>query len=65
MGVGAYLATVLLLGSILEGVLMAVIRCHPEEANRSPRSPKAGGRVKPFRDWSPHECIEVACERQL
>jgi len=64
MGVGAHLATVLLLGSILEGVLMDIIKRHQEEANRSPKSPKAGGKVKPFRDWSLHDCIEVACEQR-
>ncbi len=36
----AYLATVLLLGSILEGVLIVVIQANPATANRSSKSPK-------------------------
>jgi hypothetical protein len=57
----AYLAAVLLLGSVLEGVLLAIIKRQPADANRSERSPKdAQGRVKNFREWTLHDCIEVA-----
>jgi hypothetical protein len=59
----AYLATVLLLGSILEGVLIIMLQAHPAEANRSTKSPKDGnGKAKTFREWSLHDCIEVACD---
>ncbi len=64
MAAEAYLATVLLLGSILEGALLVVIKARPADANRSAKSPRdAAGKPKPFREWSLHDCIEVACER--
>jgi hypothetical protein len=57
----AYLATVLLLGSILEGVLLSIIKSQSTAANRSAKSPKdTQGRVKDFREWTLHDCIEVA-----
>lgn len=60
---GAHLATVLLLGSILEGVLMMMIQDNPATTNRSAKSPKdVTGKAKPFRGWSLHDCIEVACD---
>ena len=59
----AHLATILLLGSILEGVLTVVIKANPAEANRSSKSPKdSSGKPKPFREWSLNDCIEVACD---
>lgn len=59
----AHLATVLLLGSILEGVLIVVIQANPAIANRSSKSPKdTNGKTKAFREWSLHDCIEVACD---
>lgn len=59
----AHLATVLLLGSILEGVLLVVIQANPADANRSSKSPKdANGKPKLFRDWSLNDYIEVACD---
>jgi hypothetical protein len=59
----AHLATVLLLGSILEGVLIVMIQANPAEANHSSKSPKdTSGKAKTFREWSLHDCIEVACD---
>jgi hypothetical protein len=59
--VGAYLATVLLLGSILEGALLVVIKARPADANRSAkrppgmppasRSPSATGRYTTASRW--------------
>lgn len=63
IGAQAHLATVLLLGSILEGMLLIVIQANPAEANRSSKSPKdANGKARIFREWSLNDYIEVACE---
>lgn len=59
----AYLATVLLLGSILEGVLLVVIQANPAEANKSVKSPKdTNGKPRSFREWSLNDYIEVTCD---
>lgn len=64
--VGAYLSVIFLCGSVLEGVLLDVAQQKPEKFNRSSVSPKnAGGRVKPFNEWSLAQFIDVACDVQL
>ncbi|CAM3368155.1 hypothetical protein [Rhodothermus bifroesti] len=58
---GAYFAVIVLCGSILEGVLLAVAQRHQEKFNRSPISPKtAEGKVKSFHEWSLAQLIDVA-----
>lgn len=59
----APLAVVLLCGSILEGVLLGVALEQPQDFNQAVSSPKdKSGKVKPFREWSLSQLIDVACE---
>ena len=58
---GAYLATVILLGSILEGVLLNEVEQNPKDANQANSSPKkADGKVLPFTEWTLDSLISVA-----
>lgn len=60
---GAYLSTIFLCGSVLEGVLLGASQQHPEQFNRSNVSPKhADGKVKQFHEWRLSEFIDVACD---
>jgi len=57
---GAYLATVILLGSILEGVLLDKVEQNPAQANSSPKCPKdKSGKPLAFKDWKLQNLIEV------
>lgn len=59
----AYLASIILMGSLLEGVLNWALMKFPEKAFRASASPKdSTGKPKPFRDWSLSQMIDVACE---
>ena len=60
MNAKAYLAAILLCGSILEAVLLGAAREDPERFNRSPASPKKDNKVKPFPEWRLSEFIDVA-----
>ncbi|QSR87654.1 hypothetical protein EM20IM_04875 [Candidatus Methylacidiphilum infernorum] len=61
---GAYVAALVMMGSLLEGVLLAVAEANPEEANRSNASPKdMKGQPKAFCDWMLNDLINVAHER--
>jgi len=58
----AYLASTILMGSLLEGMLLAVIQKHPKEANTAksaPSDPKTG-KIKYFAEWSLSDMINVA-----
>jgi hypothetical protein len=59
---GAYLSVVILLGSVLEGALLALVQRKPAEANRSAKSPKdpKSNKPKPFHAWKLVELIDVA-----
>ena len=59
---GAYLSTIFLCGSVLEGVLLGAALSEPEKFNRSPRSPKRrdNKKVKHFYEWTLSESIDVA-----
>ena len=60
---GAYLSTVFLCGSVLEGVLLGAALQQPEKFNRSQVSPKQpNGKAKRFPEWSLWEFINVACD---
>lgn len=59
----AYLASVVLLGAMLEAVLLLVLKKHPEESNKCPAAPKRGDKVKAFGEWTLSEMIDVACAR--
>lgn len=59
----APLATILLCGSILEGILLGVALQKPKEFNQAANSPKdKDNKVKPFHDWSLAQFIDVAHE---
>ncbi len=63
MGAGAYLATVLLCGSVLEGVLLGAAQKEPARFNQATASPKAAdGSVKQFHQWSLAQFIDAASE---
>ena len=60
----AYLAAVVMMGSILEGVLLHKVERDPESGNRSNASPKdpKTGKPKPFHEWGLSTLINVAHE---
>ena len=59
----AYLAAIIMMGSILEGILLAIIHKFPKKANQAPAAPKyKDGKVKKFWEWSLSEMIDVAHE---
>lgn len=63
MSAQAYLATLILLGSILEGALLAVIGKNMQTACSSSKSPKdKQGGTKHINDWTLNERIEVASD---
>ena len=58
----AFLAATIVMGSLLEGMMLAVMQRLPEQANRStaaPVNPKTG-KVKHFTEWTLSEMINVA-----
>ena len=59
---GAYLAAVVMMGSILEGALLYKVESNPVAANRSQSSPKdrRTGKPRPFQDWGLSALIDVA-----
>jgi len=59
---GAFLAATILMGTMLEGILLAVIQKYPKEANTSKAAPNDSktGKVKYFAGWSLSEMINVA-----
>ena len=59
---GAYLAAVVMMGSILEGSLLYKVESNPMAANRSQSSPKdrRTGKPRPFQDWGLSALIDVA-----
>lgn len=57
----AYLAGIIVMGSLLEGLILSVMQRKPAEANQSKVAPKdANGKVKRFHQWSLSEMIDVA-----
>ena len=63
MGAGAYLATVLLCGSVLEAVLLGAAQKQPARFNQATASPKAAdGSVRRFHEWSLAQFIDAASE---
>jgi len=56
----AYLSTIILLGSILEGILLYTIQTNPQKANKSDFSPKdEDDKPRQFKDWSLDQMINV------
>ena len=60
----AFLAAIVMMGSILEGVLLHKVESHPEQANRAQSSPKSRqtGRPQPFKEWGLSALIDVSRE---
>lgn len=55
------MATIMLCGSLLEGLLLGLANKKTADFNRSPQSPKdESGKPKPFKDWSLAQLIDVA-----
>jgi hypothetical protein len=62
--VGAYLSAIVMMGSVLEGSLVAYLRARPEEAMRSGAAPLDDARrVRPMSHWTLAQMIAVAHER--
>ncbi len=60
-GAGTYLATIILLGSILEGLLLAKVQSNLKQANQSNSAPKErDGKVRPLEQWGLENLINVA-----
>ena len=60
---GAYLSTIIMLGSLLEGVLLAKVEQNPTEARGSINAPRdRSGSVRPFDAWRLVDLITVAHE---
>jgi len=62
--VEAYLAAMIIMGSMLEGMLLAVIQRFPSEANKckaSPHDPQTG-KVRHFAEWTMSDMINIAHE---
>jgi hypothetical protein len=58
----AYLAAIIVMGSMLEGILLGICQRYPAKANQCPSAPKdvKTGKVKHFADWKLSEMIDVA-----
>jgi hypothetical protein len=57
---GAYLSTIILLGSILEGLLLSIVEKNPKAANTSNYSPKdSKGKTLSFKRWTLNDLINV------
>ena len=59
----AYLAAIVMMGSLLEGLLLAVVQSHPKEANMAKFAPKnKEGKIKKFYEWNLTDLINVCYE---
>lgn len=57
----AYLASIILMGSILEGVLLGVFQKNMKESNQAKNAPKdKNDKIKNFAEWKLAEMIDVA-----
>lgn len=60
------LATIMLCGSFLEGLLLGIAQKRPEDFNLSRMPPKdKNGKPKAFKDWPLAQFIDVACDLKL
>lgn len=59
----AYLAAVILLGSIMEGALLAKLKVNIQAAMVSPKAPKEkSGSIRPLDDWTLADYITISTE---
>jgi len=58
----AYLASIILMGSLLEGFLLGILQKNPQKANMDKNAPKDNktGKIKHFSEWKLSEMIDVA-----
>jgi hypothetical protein len=58
----AFLASIIMMGSLLEGLLLGICQKKPSEVNTCSSAPKDGkiGKVKKFHEWNLAEMIDVA-----
>ena len=56
----AYLSSVIICGSLLEGILLGVASNFPKEFNSSNSAPKKDGKVLGFYNWTLSQFIDVA-----
>jgi len=58
------MATIMLCGSLLEGLLLGIAQKHPADFNKSSIAPKTKetAKVKPFNEWALAQFIDVAHE---
>lgn len=56
----AYLSTVIICGSLLEGILLGIASSYPKEFNQSKSAPKKDGKVLPFPNWTLSQFIDAA-----
>lgn len=61
----AYLSTILMAGSTLEGIFLGLATTHPATFNRAKSSPKKNGTVLQFQNWSLSNYIDTAKELGL
>ena len=61
----AYLSTVIICGSLLEGILLGIASSFPKEFNQSKSAPKRDGKVLPFPNWTLSQFIDVAANAGL
>jgi len=62
----AYLSTILIAGSTLEGVFLGLASSYPQAFNTVKSSPKnRDGKVQPFHDWNLAAFIDVAKDLEL
>ena len=61
----APLATIFLLGSTLEGILLGVALRSQTDFMTAPSAPKREGKAKKIQDWKLAELIDVACQLKL
>ena len=58
-----YLASIILMGSVLEGLLLARVSLNPAEAHSSSKAPKdRNGKVKNYNDWNLNTLIDIATD---
>jgi hypothetical protein len=59
----AHLSAIIMMGSLLEGALVAVAKARPADANRASTAPHdRDGKVKRYTEWTLNNLIEVAHE---
>lgn len=59
----APLSSVIIIGSIMEGILLGIANLHPKEFNQATCAPKdEDGKIKKFQEWNLNSLIDAASE---